>query len=500
MTQRPRARDAHHARLTRTRCAAGAVALIVGVAGTLAGCGRSDEDTQTFRTARINMQSLHTGAQSTSPEFRERTYRDTAASLRGVVDRLPAAESASALLLLGQAEAGLAELHAERNAGIERRIFNRLSDARTALEAYASHIAESQALLGYSADEEQARLRALDRELEMQGAEAAERRRDVEARVARLDAEIARLVRSANEERTREREIWSGVADASAQARAEAAGRARVIARQADELEREASELEARAATLRPQIALYETDITRVRRQRELTDTARRDLEARVGALRAESTQMRTRANEAAERLDRALREIMTMREGDLAAAHSAAVSGFTAANGSFRRASNAMPRAESRPPVALALAASQQTLAHVHASRSALEQAIVEFLDWAANVRPAPPQAEAMRTLRADADTRAHEARRAAIDAYQAARSTLQTVSARGEVGERLERLRTQVDEAMARLGLEQTPAETGDAEDWIDHVPPVQNDTGWDDAQDYDHGAAGDPDALNP
>lgn len=444
------------------RLAWGRAAVVAAVVGLVAlgGCGRN-ESAKALEQTRRAMLALHTGPHSASPQLRERTYRDALTTLRPIVDRLSPSQGASAVSLMGQAESGLAELHADRAGDLGSRALNRLSEARSALDTYAAQIAMSEALVRYSPDEETARLRVQEQSLDEEMSRANSARRELQDRIGALEAGIAEQRRLANAERERERAVWAGVVDAGSADRADAATRAHAIARVADGHEMRAAQLAAQVNQIKPQVALIETDIARIQRQRELIDAARRDLDARLGALRAESARARAEALSAAERFERIARDLRALRDGDFATTHNAAVNGYGAAIASFRRAVSAMQRPEARAPISLALASAQAAQASLHRSRAGLEDVVAQSVARAEALTPPMPQQALIREMRVEAETRRDESLRAAVDAYQAARSTLQGVSARGDLGERIDRIRRQVDEALSRLTGVEIPAE---------------------------------------
>ncbi len=426
-------------RTARHLITAAALTCSLGVAG----CDDSTNlSAELYRaTSKINGLSPG-GAAPATPEYKAQVFGDVIRSLQTNANSGTASEQAAAYLLIAQAQAGLAENPAGEAAVHQREALNLLTGIEAGLDQWQLHNSSAAAAGSYDPGPALADIdkESRDRDAQMAGERA--RKAEVDASIAKLLAEAASIAESARARRAAQGEMAAQVSGESAVRGEELIRQAAQIGREADALEAQAADLEAQAAKIAPSSDQIQLTIDRLASQKALLERSRGEVTARAAAYAASAKAAREQAQQDASEiagLVKQLAEVGAPSEGH-ASAFERAVQGFTSAVTSAGRAKQAEG---ARQQAMLTSGAAQHALGDLHWSRAHTLARIIETVDALANARPPLPEASEYSALAARTREQRGAALEAATAAYEAAFNDYQSAGAKGDVQERMDRVR---------------------------------------------------------
>ncbi len=422
----------------------GIVGLVVacGLASSLAGCGRSSPSEQALRTARRSMATLHAGVTPAPTETRRATQQQVVSDLRGATDQLKGGSQVAALILLSEAQAGLAQIEAERATALASKFGSGVLELRAAGRLYASQAALAKALSTFEGETEISGLESQATSIEGELASAMQEKRTLEGRLASLEGKVGELLGKAKALRAEESQVRADVAGMPASSRAGSLERARLISRQADALEKEAAQTRAAAGQVGPLVAVAGMEIERLTTQKSLLVTAVKEIRARKSAREEQAAAARKAADDAASQTAQALASLEALRTGEMRSSFDGATQGYLAAIGSAKRATSVAGVSDNRTTGQIAVAGLQQSLGGLEETRARALDQYEATLAWLNGVDTEMPQKDGVSAALSSVREEESAAQAAAGEAYEAARSSLQSAGARGDLAERVEKL----------------------------------------------------------
>lgn len=430
-----------------------------GLCVAVGGCGRESSADRALRSSRQAMATLHAGVTPAPTETRRTTQQKVVADLRGATDGLKGGSQAAALMLLSEAQGGLAQIEADQATAQAAKLASGVRELRAAGRLYASQAALAQALSTFEGVSEIADLEKQATGIEGELASAMQEKRALEGRLQALDGKAGELLSKAKGLREEESKVRGDAAGLPAASRAEALERARLISRQADELEREAAQTRAAAGQVGPQVAVADMEIERLTTQKSLLGTAVKEIGSRKAARDEQAAAARKGAEAAADQTAQALASLEAVRTGEFARAFDAASQGYGAAIASAKRAAGVSGLENVRTTGQIAVAGLQQSLAGLEETRARALEQYEATLTWLSTIEPALSQRESVSSALAGVREEQSKAKTAAVDAYEGARSSLQNAGARGDLSERVDKLLALLPSAAPAPAPEMTP-----------------------------------------
>ena len=434
-----------HRRLFRLAPACG-MALAIASPLLLTAC---DEPVLQSRIEESSRQLATLGAGSNVPanaDRAEQVYARVQAALRDVEGTGTPAQNAAIDLLMAQVEIGRGARPATRLAELEADALRLQTLARTHLAnaQQSASIAESLASVDSSAyiTEVDQQGQALNTEIVRHRA----RVKDLEDQIASLAGEADAIAAQATVKMGEFGRLQIEASQKSAQEAAEIARQMRSLRREADGLNLRAAELRSAFEQLEPQRDEAKLLLDQTQNQLAAAIASREELQARARERSSNAGEARSAAQAAQVELERVLRELSALREGELATTADKAASAFKSAASRARKAQSA-----DRSGANLAIGQSQAALGDVLWTRSKglanQEQLYRAIAGTLPGVAGAAQTAETLRT------TRAQDLLPGAIAAYETASSALQAAGARGDAQARMEDVHAKLELAITAL-----------------------------------------------
>lgn len=444
----------------------GIVGLVIasGLAAGLPGCGKSSPAERALASSQMAMKNLHAGVTPAPAETRRSTQQKVLADLRGAVDGLTGGAQVAGLMLLSEAQAGLAQLDAEAATAAAARLSAGVRELRAAAGLYASQAALAGALSNFDVSGDRDALGEQARSIESELASASQEKRRREGELAALEAKSAGLLEEARSLRAEESRVRAEAAGMAASARAPELERARLISRQADGLEKEAAQTRALAGQVGPLIAVADLEIERLTTQKSLLATASKEITARESARTEQSASARRGAEEAAGQVAATLARLESIRSEAFTGSFDGAAQGYRQAIGSAKRALSVQGVSDNRTTAQIAVGGLEQSLGGLEETRARALETYVLALEWIAGLEPALAQHGEVESALTGAREGALQANGAALEMFESARNTYQSSGARGDLAERVEKLLALLPGARS---AEETPLED-------DSMPP--------------------------
>jgi DNA repair exonuclease SbcCD ATPase subunit len=376
----------------------------------------------------------------------EQVYSRVQSMLREVEGSGTPAQNAAIDLLLAQVDIGRGSAPATRLAELEADALRlqTLARAHLANAQQASSIADSLASVDsapYIAE--------VEREGETLNTEIVQHRarvKDFDDQIASLRKEADDITSQASERMQEYGRLQMEASQKSAQEAAEIARQMRGLRREADALNLRAAELRGAYEQLQPQRDEAALLLQQTQNQLAAAIASREELQARARERASHAGESRAAAQAARVELERVLRDLSALREGDLATTADKAASAFKSAASLARKAQSA-----DRGGANLAVGQAQAALGDVLWTRAkglaTQEQLYATIAETLPGVAGAADTARALRTARAK------DVLPGAIEAYEAAASALQAAGAKGDAQARFEDVQGKLEQAVAAL-----------------------------------------------
>ncbi len=416
--------------------ATSALALLLATVG----CDESGPLGAALDDATVQLTALSPGGTApATPAYKVEVLNGVITKLKANADRGTPSQNAAALILIAQAQAGLAESPASDAAEHQRVMFNLLTGVEGALAQWQINNAAAEAASGYDPAPALAEIEAESEDRDEAVARAEARKTEVDASIKRLLDEAASTAETAKGRRATQADLANQVAGESAVRGEELIKQAAAIGREADALEAGAADLEAQAAKIAPESDEIMLAIQRLTSQRSLLDQSKAEILARAAAYAATArTALQEAAKDAAE-IEKIVGELQQASE-DGAAAYNKAVEGYQAAAATAARVTM---DPVARPQAKLTEGSAKQSLGDVHWARAHGLARLIESIDALANAKPPLPQAAAYKAMAEEARESRAAALEGATEAYQDAFEAYEGAGAKGEAQDRMDRVR---------------------------------------------------------
>lgn len=433
-------------RLPNTRAASLAstrrlIALLAVAGFALAGC---DRQTQTSRAVRKSATTLNATGNSTaaSVDYRQKQLGEAAATVQPHVGTGLPGEGSAAALLAAESQLGMSAGPAAAYGVAERSVLNQY----TVLRAHAADWVNFNSSASNAAQFDPS---GVIKDLESQAArKAADIQKQLDAK-AEIDRKIEALRAAAKEKLDSGREAENASAKArqrasevSAQEAAKIIEQATGDKKRADALRGQGALLDAQADSLVPESAEAQLMVTQFQNQKANFEKTATELRQRAKTSQDQATEARANAAKAADKVDAAITQIRSQRDGDVQAAFDAALKQYQSALGNIRKAV-ADPGMTSARVVEGGI---HQSIGDLYWSRGQALATYASTLAGLAALEPALPKRETYKTEAAQIREAQMEALKSAREAYESAQSSFQSAKARGEAKERLDRLAEQL------------------------------------------------------
>jgi len=418
-------------------------AMVAGVAlGTL-GCDEDDQASATVARASNTIAAINAGGGVTAnAPHREDAYDRVIGMLRPVVSSSSGSTKGSAQVITAQALAGKGRIESVRAAEIEDRCSTLISFAHNEADLFAAHSALAAALLAYDPQPEFEDLRT-----QMDGVK--EEIESYRSRVRGIDERITELQQRADTAReeaaTRHRhetELRAEAVLVGATERKDLIEEAVGYQREADAFEAEFVMVDAGIEQLRRTRVSVQADLDRLVTQRTLLEEAERNAQRRATVASDESKSAEDAAFEAARRLRTIVREIETMRTGELADAYTEASETLEKAASTLIAGARVDSSREGKDANNVNTGLIQQALGELdraHATGAAGYAALLSRLEA---FTPALPDRNDYLAMLARAEKSRDEALSAASEAFAQAADTIERAGGSEAMRDRLDRI----------------------------------------------------------
>lgn len=482
-------------RVGRAGGRAGRIALLAGCAGLLwlAGCGR-DADEQTLSDASVKLASLDVGSGTPMPEqFAARTYQEVLSSLQGL-SKGEGAFAADASVLVSSAQRGLGIQAADRAAQMHREAMLKLPRIRANLRTWQMHNAAAQAASSYDPAPEFARLEADVRARQDDAERERANKASIEAQIAGLLGQVADRMAEGSNLRDQAGTLRLKVPSVSATEGLELTEQIRTLSRRADTLEFQARDLKDQADRLGLDLRASEVEIQKLTTQIELLGQSRAAVQTRFTTSQEQAARARANAQKAAatiaELVDTGDGALSPFMAGSVQTETDEAVRQLAAAAASPRKAVSTR-----RSSAQVAIGEAQQSLAEVHWTHALGLDSYAQLMEDLASATPALPAAAEYASRAQAARAASVEAKQAAFDAYQVAKSAYESTGAGGEVADRISKLSVRLNAVSRAVGAGVVDAEAMGA--LADPEPEVEENFDEPMVVDEPEAAAADPEA---
>jgi hypothetical protein len=419
-------------RIRSGRC----IALVVAAGLAVAGCEREDAAGDALNTAHVKLASLSPfGTTLPAGDYKLKTYREVIDSLKGAVSDGTPTQSASASLLIAQAEMGLAEPAAAKAAELERGVLEKLSAVRMALGHYMNFTDSARAAASYDPAKDIAEIEKQDKEKSEQITAEGAAKAAIEKQAADLQAQARGKSDGARAKRQEAGSLRQKVAGQTAVEGEKTLLQWQKLAREADALEVEAAQLEAEAAKVAPRAGEVQNTIERLTKQRELLAAERTEVGRRTQVAKEQSSQLQAEAAKTADEIKKLTDEIHGVRTGELSEQTQKATSDYAKAAGTAAKAGK-----ELKGSAQMVVGAARQALGETLLSRGRGLKVYAQVLDSV--VAAKVPGADGFKAQAEEARAAAKESFDQAFEAYQQADTAYNGAGAKGEAKTRLEKL----------------------------------------------------------
>jgi prefoldin subunit 5 len=421
-------------------------AMIVMIVMTgMTGCGEDNQASAIVASASHTMAAINAGGgQTVNAPHREDTYDRVIGMLRPVVSGSSGATRSSAQVITAQAMAGKGRIEGARAAQLENRCSTLVSAALNEADLFAAHSALASALVTYDAQPEFDDLRAQTIQINEQIEAVRARIRGIDERIAQLQQRSDAAREEAAARHRHETELRAEAVHVDAQQRRSLIEEAVGYQREADGFEAEFVMVDAGIEQLRRTRVSVEADRDRLATQRTLLEEADRNAQLRARVASDESKSAENAAFEAARRLRGVIREIETLRSGELNDAYTAAASTLDGAASTLLAGARGDASRDGKDANGVIEGLLQQAIGDLQRARGTGAAGYAALLSRLTSIEPSPPDRNdylAMLTrVRADRDA----ALQAAGDAFASAADALERVGGSDEVRERLGRVVT--------------------------------------------------------
>lgn len=395
-----------------------------------AGCEQA-EAPEEITSAQATLLSVSAGGLSAPTESRRRAYQSVVSDLQRASSDYEGVAAETATALMGEAQAGLAQIEQAEAADRASEVSALLATARLAASEFVNQSAIASAMRQGDSGADLDRISQEAAANTQQIEQARIDREGVVAQVAQLNRRQQEQREQANAIRRQEADVRQEAIRADADRRAELTEQAYRLARRAAEFERAASDLQAQADVILPEV-----------RNAEIREQQLRTLGAQLEATRKAIEDERARRLEDA-RAAQAVADAANDRLAQtLDALRDAITAGFEPASdeavAAFNRAIQTLRRANSR----LALASAQQGLGDAQRLRATVFEQTESLMDALAGYTPAPPAASEAASFADDMAGKAEQARSEVATAYADAAGNLRSGAGRasGEVRDRVD------------------------------------------------------------
>ncbi len=379
------------------RCAAGVgVAAAVALA-LVAGCdqGQNSADVA-LQKASFELKALSSvRPRATGPETRTQTYEMVVRELQPVVSSGDNEQQVAAARMLSKAQAGLAQIEAERALDLEFQSMDLVREGGKLLQEYRRKMVYAAALVDPAAGSG-SEIEALQRQRDEKDAERAKLRSVRDATARALDerrAEAKSLFDQASGKRSEAGSIRASASNANANDRLEIIGQAIEVEREADALEVEAELILAQVARQAPDLAMLDQQLRQMDNESASFERNAALLRDRDRAMREQSAASReAAADETAVAINELVTELATLRSGALVEHYEKANSGFERAISTYRKVMSSS-RGKDRSVAAQDLAGLQKSRASAMATWMSGERRTIELLQALVDVEPALAQ-----------------------------------------------------------------------------------------------------------
>lgn len=409
---------------------AAVLAVSAGLALALTACDGRDATSQAVYQAEVEFTGV-VGGPASEAEYAERVYKAIESSLQPRAGKGPQGAGEAASVLLATAQHGLAATAVESAARYEHEVRSRLRVMMGQVSEWSRLNALAEAAATYDPRPELAdideSLAATRRYL----AEFEELQRDAQARVADLTAQVEDLRGRSLALRNEAGDLRLEMSRSTSARASELAPRVRELMDNADGLEIEAQRVETTLEQYLPEANEIDLNIQRVNRQRELLTRSRTEVSARAQAADEDERRLRTAADRAARNLESAVSSMEEFRSQEVNVAFAEASAIISKAVSNARQA-----RDSSRDSGAVTAGLAQQALAQLELRRAQMHLGVARAYASLAALGVGAKYS----TLSDSALETAREAHEAAKAAFTAAASSLRSVRAQGDAGERLQ------------------------------------------------------------
>lgn len=407
---------------------------------TLVGCGREDPDVSAVKTAAIHLEA--------APGSSTKAYGKVVSDL-GTVGKQSGKTAAAAAALIATSQNGLGDAESAEYLTKEREAGEKGARVRVLLNAYINRHSVAAAAESFDPAQELTRIAEAITQNEGKRAAVDAESKALEKQVGDLRAQAQDLLTQANGKQEQYARMSTSMARMGAVEAANAAEQAHAIKREGDRLRQQGNELAAQADSMTPlveqkslEVAMYDAQIQNLR-------TTTEELRARAELSRTAASETRATADKDASEIDALVRDIDALRAGDVKTAAEKALRTLKSAEASAKSASR-----EAKEQSDILVAAAQQSIGDVHWSRAVGASQHAALLEALAKARPAFARSTEYLSRSQAERKEEEESKKAAAEAYDAAKNALERAPARGAAKERLQAIAAEIGKraAMAR------------------------------------------------
>lgn len=407
---------------------------------TLVGCGREDPDVSAVKTAAIHLEA--------APGSSTKAYGKVVSDL-GTVGKQSGKTAAAAAALIATSQNGLGDAESAEYLTKEREAGEKGARVRVLLNAYINRHSVAAAAESFDPAQELTRIAEAITQNEGKRAAVDAESKALEKQVGDLRAQAQDLLTQANGKQEQYARMSTSMARMGAVEAANAAEQAHAIKREGDRLRQQGNELAAQADSMTPlveqkslEVAMYDAQIQNLR-------TTTEELRARAELSRTAASETRASADKDASEIDALVRDIDALRAGDVKTAAEKALRTLKSAEASAKSASR-----EAKEQSDILVAAAQQSIGDVHWSRAVGASQHAALLEALAKARPAFARSTEYLSRSQAERKEEEESKKAAAEAYDAAKNALERAPARGPAKERLQAIAAEIGKraAMAR------------------------------------------------
>lgn len=423
----------------------GGFALAMTAMTGMAGCDEDDQANATVAKASHTMAAINAGGgQTVNAPHREDTYDRVIGMLRPVVSGASGAPKSSAQVITAQAMAGKGRIESARTAQLENRCSSLISAAHNEADLFAAHSALASALMTYDAQPEFDDLRAQTTHINEEIEAVRVRIRGIDERIAQLQQRSDAAREEAATRHRHETELRAEAVHVDAQQRKSLIEEAVGYQREADGFEAEFVMVDAGIEQLRRTRVSVEADQDRLATQRTLLEEADRNAQLRAKVASDESKSAENAAFEAARKLRGVIREIETLRSGELNDAYTAAASTLDGAASTLLAGARGDTSRDGKDANGVIEGLLQQAIGDLHKARGTGAAGYAALLSRLTQIEPSPPDRNDYVAMLTRARTVQDEAMQAAGAAFANAADALERVGGSDAVRDRLGRVVT--------------------------------------------------------